>query len=243
MKALHHEGACRRGFFYVREVQQMSRDGRQLFLSGMAAAGLHLLVAAVGLFMIMRWAAESAVVYEVFLTGERSVVGSEAAAPAKERKAPVPPRNTALSQQRVAPSVAATAHVTEAAVPYTALRQEAPSGQQAGRSEAQTGIPSKSSVASDVVFGEGTGPRFVRQEQPAYPLLAKKLGKQGRVLLRLSINEKGILTHVEVLEDSGFGFAEAAVTAVRKSSFAPATSEGIPVASRARLPITFRFSN
>ncbi len=91
----------------------------------------------------------------------------------------------------------------------------------------------------DVEFGSAEGPRFNHREMPVYPLLARRLGKEGRVLLRLTIDEKGRLINLEVLEGAGYGFTESAVEAVRKSTFLSAKKEGKPIPSRALLPIKF----
>lgn len=91
----------------------------------------------------------------------------------------------------------------------------------------------------DVEFGSAEGPRFSYREMPVYPLIARRLGKESRVLLRLTIDEKGRLLNVEVLEGAGYGFTESAVEAVKKSTFLPAKKEGKPISSRAILPIKF----
>ena len=88
-------------------------------------------------------------------------------------------------------------------------------------------------------FGGVNAPSFKKQSLPVYPSLARRRNKEGVALLRLSINAAGQLTHVEILDDPGFGFAEAAVEAVRNSSFNPARHNGKPVAVRAILPIRF----
>lgn len=90
------------------------------------------------------------------------------------------------------------------------------------------------------VFGEEEGPRFLHQEKPMYPIKARRLGKEGKVVLTLLIDENGNLLNVEVLEKAGYGFTEAAVEAVRKSTFLPAKKDGKTIASRALLPIRFR---
>ena len=92
----------------------------------------------------------------------------------------------------------------------------------------------------ETVFGTEKAPRFVHQALPVYPPLALRRGKEGKVLLRLSISATGALTDVEIIEDPGFGFAEAAVTAVRNSSFEPAMGREGPVPSRAILPVSFQ---
>ena len=91
-----------------------------------------------------------------------------------------------------------------------------------------------------VEFGSSAGPSFLSRELPVYPPIARRMGKEARVLLRLTIDEKGILLHVETIENPGFGFAEAAIEAVRKSSFVPAKREGKPVMVTALLPVRFQ---
>lgn len=95
------------------------------------------------------------------------------------------------------------------------------------------------SVPHDMEFGTATGPKFLHKELPVYPLMARKLGKEGRVVLRLTIDEKGNLLNIEVIEKSGYGFTEAAVEAVKRSTFIPAKKDGKSIASRALLPIRF----
>lgn len=107
--------------------------------------------------------------------------------------------------------------------------------------KAQTDNPTKSKKGiDDYEFGSSSGPRFVNRVMPVYPLIARRLGKEGRVLLRLTIDDTGRLTNVEVIENTGYGFTEAAIDAVKSSTFAPANKNGNPVASRVLLPVTFK---
>jgi protein TonB len=89
-------------------------------------------------------------------------------------------------------------------------------------------------------FGASVAPAFLHREMPVYPMMARKLGKEGKVVLKLTIDENGNLQNVEVIDEAGYGFTEAAVEAVKKSTFLPAKKDGKPVASRALLPIRFR---
>ncbi|MBA4373592.1 MAG: hypothetical protein C0402_12130 [Thermodesulfovibrio sp.] len=91
-----------------------------------------------------------------------------------------------------------------------------------------------------VEFGSSAGPSFLSRELPAYPPIARRMGKEARVLLRLTIDEKGRLLQVEAVENPGFGFTEAAIEAVRKSSFVPAKRDGKPVMVVALLPVRFQ---
>ncbi|MFN3505753.1 MAG: TonB family protein [Caldimicrobium sp.] len=88
-------------------------------------------------------------------------------------------------------------------------------------------------------FGSNYGPRFLHREMPVYPLIARRLGKEGVVKLRLTIDERGRLLEVEVLEGAGYGFTESALEAVKKSTFIPAYKEGKPIMCKALLTIRF----
>ncbi len=94
-----------------------------------------------------------------------------------------------------------------------------------------------------LVVGAEGGPSFLNQVKPAYPLLARRLGKTGTVSLLLSIDENGVLTAAEVISEEGSGFKEAAIEAVKKSSFRPAINAGKNIASKARLSIVFKLEN
>jgi protein TonB len=94
-------------------------------------------------------------------------------------------------------------------------------------------------TGGDVAFGSARGPSFLERAVPAYPFIARRLGREGKVLLRLTIDERGTLAKVEVLEDPGYGFAAAAAEAAGKSRYAPAFLNGRPVAVRALLPVRF----
>ena len=83
------------------------------------------------------------------------------------------------------------------------------------------------------------GPSFLHKVVPCYPALAKRLEKEGTVLLRVTIDEQGRPLEIVVLKKAGFGFDEEAVKAVKDSSFVPAKRDGKPLACRALLPIRF----
>ena len=88
-------------------------------------------------------------------------------------------------------------------------------------------------------FGDRGSPAFIHQEIPVYPILARRLGKEGRVILKLLIDENGKLRNIEVVEAAGFGFTEAAIEAVKKSTYAPGYRNGEGVLSKALLPVRF----
>ena len=108
---------------------------------------------------------------------------------------------------------------------------------------AAAGIPGPENKGSEPVmetgFGYSGAPSFLRREMPVYPKIARRLGKEGRVVLRLLIDMNGQLQDVEVIEGADYGFTEAAVEAVKKSIYAPARRNGRTVTSKAILQVRF----
>lgn len=91
----------------------------------------------------------------------------------------------------------------------------------------------------EMSLGDAGAPRFIHREPPAYPFLARKLGKEGSVVLRLTLDERGGQKDIEVLVRDGYGFTEAAVQALKKSILSPAQKDGKPVVSRVLIPVRF----
>ncbi|PKN46778.1 MAG: hypothetical protein CVU63_07165 [Deltaproteobacteria bacterium HGW-Deltaproteobacteria-20] len=107
-------------------------------------------------------------------------------------------------------------------------------------SQGSAGTGSGGVDSSVAKFGTPGGPGIVRMAQPRYPHEARRLGKEGIVLLKLSLDEAGTVRDVEVLRGVGFGTEEASREAVLLSRFRPATFKGRPVACQVILPIHFR---
>ena len=84
-------------------------------------------------------------------------------------------------------------------------------------------------------------PRPLRSIRPDYPKNARQRGEEGDVVLALSIDERGRVSRAEVAATSGFPELDAAaVRAAERARFSPAKSGRSPVASTARVTITFR---
>ena len=91
-------------------------------------------------------------------------------------------------------------------------------------------------------FGAENGPVLIHLVRPQYPLLARRRGMEGRVVLSLFIDSEGRIKEATVVESAGNGFDEAALRAVFKSRFGPARRDGIAIACRALLPVKFELS-
>ena len=68
--------------------------------------------------------------------------------------------------------------------------------------------------------------------KPEYTPAARRQGKEGVVVVRVHIDEKGRVTKVVVKSGLGFGLDEATVNAVKKWRYKPKTIDGRAVASK-----------
>ncbi|MEN6317264.1 MAG: TonB family protein [Syntrophaceae bacterium] len=97
----------------------------------------------------------------------------------------------------------------------------------------------KNQAIVETSFGNTGAPAFLHREMPVYPFVARRYGKEGKVVLKLLIDEDGVLQNIEVIEPSDFGFTEAAVSAITKSTFTPAYRNGEKIVSKAILSVRF----
>lgn len=64
---------------------------------------------------------------------------------------------------------------------------------------------------------------------PSYPAISRRLGEQGRVVLRVELDEKGHVSSVAVIESSGFlRLDDAAMAAVKNWRCSPAMRDSFP---------------
>ncbi|MCS6924834.1 MAG: energy transducer TonB [Candidatus Binatia bacterium] len=94
--------------------------------------------------------------------------------------------------------------------------------------------------------GGGGGGSLARPDygvnpKPPYPLLARRMGAQGVVVLRVFVQANGTVGEVTVSQSSGFSILdESAVKTVRERwRFVPARLDGRPIASWVEVPIRF----
>lgn len=84
---------------------------------------------------------------------------------------------------------------------------------------------------------------YLNNPAPSYPAVSRRSREQGRVMLRVRVDEKGNVENVEVQSSSGFTrLDEAARDAVRRWRFQPARMGERAVAGTALVPINFQLS-
>ena len=100
--------------------------------------------------------------------------------------------------------------------------------------------------------GNGNGPsgtaltqaRYRETPQPNYPDSARREGKEGRVLLRVLVDEEGKAKAIEINTSSGHDLLDRAATeAIKKWRFVPARAGGKPIEIWVKVPIEFQLSN
>lgn len=85
---------------------------------------------------------------------------------------------------------------------------------------------------------------YLQNPAPVYPPMAKRMGEQGKVLLRAHVLPSGMPDAVEVKQSSGSPrLDQAAVEAVRRWRFVPARQGEEAVASWVLIPIVFNLES
>ena len=78
---------------------------------------------------------------------------------------------------------------------------------------------------------------------PGYPLAARRLGMEGRVLLRVDVDRTGAVKHVAITRSSGHRLLdEAARRAMDKWRFLPAMVNGEAASGAVDVPVSFRLN-
>lgn len=162
--------------------------------------------------------------------------------PARVASKPVPPpRPAAKRVVRPAPKAAEPPPVTTAAVAATSGADAAgTSGTPAGGGGTRAG-------GGDGSGGDGSGGARVAYGQnplPPYPLVARRMGMEGVVLLEVVVAPDGRPADVRIARSSGHAMLDdSAVRTVRERwRFVPARRDGAAVESRVTVPIRFRLS-
>jgi periplasmic protein TonB len=179
-----------------------------------------------------------------------------ATAPEPEQPKPSEPRNTTRPERPAKkpvrkptePAPRPKANVSERRDP---VAETAPAADGASDSSQPAGSESGSAAASAPSGGSPAGgrevsslPRYRNTPAPKYPPAARREHQEGVVLLAVDVGANGRPTGVVVKKSSGVAILdEAAVTAVRRWSFEPARSAGLPVASTVEVPVRFSLAD
>lgn len=81
---------------------------------------------------------------------------------------------------------------------------------------------------------------YLANPRPAYPPLSKRLGEQGKVVVRVLIGTDGSAQKAEIRTSSGFDrLDQAALATVQRWRYLPGKRDGVPEAMWFNVPINF----
>jgi protein TonB len=145
------------------------------------------------------------------------------------------PKTKTLEPSSTPPADASQAKAAEAAkaaesqMPNAAV---APAG-----SQGASGTPIQTDIGKLVVV-------YQPDADPYYPSFSKRAGEQGEVVVRLIIDETGIVEEVALLRSSGFARLDRAATEIGKRyRFKPYSVNGNPARISTNLLIKFNLKN
>ena len=98
----------------------------------------------------------------------------------------------------------------------------------------------KSTFASSATYKIGSA----KNPHPAYPLIARKKGWEGRVLIQAEIDREGNVSKIKVLESSGYKVLDnSSLETLKKWKFTPAKIGNKFVDDTVNIPVKFLITN
>jgi protein TonB len=81
---------------------------------------------------------------------------------------------------------------------------------------------------------------YLNNPRPSYPSISRRMGEQGKVLLRVLVDENGLPQQIEIKQSSGFDrLDKAALASVQRWRFVPGKRNGVPEAMWNIVPVNF----
>ena len=173
--------------------------------------------------------------------------------------APPPPGNRGTTR----PSRSVTPQTQLATVPDTAAQPGASSEPQGDPDGVEGGVPggdptgvpggfppdfndgeNSAAEGSDdepiVIGGDVIRPVIVERADPVYPEIARRARVQGIVTVTATIDRQGRVVDATLVNDIGMGCGRAALDAVRRRRYQPATLNGRPISVYLRIMVNFQ---
>ena len=183
--------------------------------------------------------AEAAPVFVRFI----DVEAPKLASPPTPKPEPVPPRPVEKPRPVAKPKPTAPV-ITAAPAPTAPQTFEAPPAppkqEPASEAPAAPAPPAAAAASAPAVVPPSFNADYLHNPAPAYPALSRRLGEEGRVVVRVFVSTEGHAERVEMRTSSGHArLDEIALETVRKWKFVPAKQGDKPVAAWVLVPISF----
>lgn len=136
------------------------------------------------------------------------------------------------------------ASATKPVPPVAAPLPPTPAAIAAPAASAAVAAPERTVAPSPALAASIIAPRFdadyLHNPTPAYPAVARRLGEEGRVLLRVLVSPAGRAERLELQSSSGSTRLDnAALDAVKRWRFVPAHQGSEPVSAWVLVPVSF----
>ncbi|KQW55445.1 energy transducer TonB [Variovorax sp. Root411] len=151
--------------------------------------------------------------------------------PQLKAKAPPPPRPQAIREPKPTPAPQAPVGTTEPPPPATPPAPPAPPTPPA---------PPPAPPAPPAVQMPSSNADYLQNPKATYPAMSKRLGEQGKVVVRVLVGVDGLPKSAEVKKSSGFDrLDEAAVEYIMKCRFVPGKVNGVVQAMSYDAPVNY----
>jgi periplasmic protein TonB len=105
-------------------------------------------------------------------------------------------------------------------------------------SNAATASPAK--AAEPALEQPSSRAQYLNNPKPSYPPTSKRLGEEGKVVIRVLISAEGVPSQAQIHKSSGFErLDQAALETVARWRFVPGKRGGVPEAMWFNVPINF----
>lgn len=106
--------------------------------------------------------------------------------------------------------------------------------------EAQTAPPAKAAPPAEKIEPPKFGVAYLNNPAPDYPGMSRRIGEEGRVMLKVLVNAEGNAESVQLEQSSGSErLDQAAIKAVKRWRFVPAQLAGQALSAYVLVPIKF----
>lgn len=176
-------------------------------------------------------------IFASFITPEKTPEPT----PPQPKLQPAAPKTVAVVRKNITPP--RPTPVANNAPSETAISVPTPAPQPPQREEAAA-APAEPVTAPAQPRAITSGVEYVQPPDVKYPAVSKRMGEEGKSVIRVLINEKGRAERAEVQKSSGSSrLDDAAKQAVMRALFKPYMEDGKPMPVFAIVPINFQSSN
>ncbi|GAC1319318.1 MAG: hypothetical protein NVS3B11_07910 [Collimonas sp.] len=180
-------------------------------------------------------------IFASFITPEKT---PEPTPPKPQPAAPKPaaPKTAAVVKKNIAPP--RPTPIVDSTPSEAAISVPAPAPQPPQREEPAAAAPAAPAAAPVQPRTITSGVEYIQPPDVRYPAVSKRMGEEGKSIIRVLINEKGRAERAEVQKSSGSGrLDDAARQAVMRALFKPYMEDGKPMPVFAIVPVNFQLSN